>query len=178
MYNLFSADGRTTPNQFWQGIILLVGTQIILYLGTAYISLWLMFLFFPLIYPYVCVYAKRLHDSGKTGWLFLTFFVGWMVVSMFMNIVLAGFSNIDAVAVDQELQLLGEDGDIDAILALLKEVIQADLLLSLVGVMAGNAIVGFPCASLRSDPHDNQYGPVIGGNASDGFQPPNDDTYN
>lgn len=61
----FSADGRIGRQSFWIGFLILLGVGVVLgwipILG-AIVSL-------ALIYPWVCLYSKRFHDMGKSGWL-------------------------------------------------------------------------------------------------------------
>lgn len=64
--NLFlSADGRIGRQTFWIGIAILFGANIVL----GFIPIIGQFIGLALIYCSVCVYSKRLHDMGKSGWL-------------------------------------------------------------------------------------------------------------
>jgi uncharacterized membrane protein YhaH (DUF805 family) len=67
---LLSADGRIKRQPYWIGWIVvfavgLVGS-LVLQVISPYASSILSLL---LIYPYVCLYSKRLHDLGQSGWL-------------------------------------------------------------------------------------------------------------
>ena len=80
--NLFlSANGRIGQKDFWIGFLILFVAGIVLgmipFLG--------MIIGLALIYPNVCIFSKRLHDFGKTGWLAAVpyaIFAVVMVVSM------------------------------------------------------------------------------------------------
>ena len=61
----FSADGRISRQTFWIGALILLGIGVVL--GWIPILGWLISL--ALIYCWVCLYSKRLHDFGKSGWL-------------------------------------------------------------------------------------------------------------
>ena len=62
-----SPEGRMGQRDYWIGMLILF---VIWFLSPALHLLapltWLL-----LIYPGVCVYAKRLHDCGRSGWLIL-----------------------------------------------------------------------------------------------------------
>ena len=60
-----SADGRISRQSFWIAVLILFGANVVL----SWIPVigWLIGL--ALIYCSVCVYSKRLHDMGKSGWL-------------------------------------------------------------------------------------------------------------
>jgi uncharacterized membrane protein YhaH (DUF805 family) len=61
----FSADGRIGRSAFWMGWLMLVGVNVVL--GWIPLIGWLLSL--VTIYCFVCVYSKRLHDMGKSGFL-------------------------------------------------------------------------------------------------------------
>ena len=60
-----TANGRIGQKDFWIGWVILFAAGFILgmipFLG--------MIIGIALIYPNVCVFSKRLHDFGKSGWL-------------------------------------------------------------------------------------------------------------
>ncbi len=64
---LFSPNGRIGRQEFWIGfLILIVAWKILLYIPVVG---WLLDI--AMIYCWVCLDAKRLHDMGKSGWLVL-----------------------------------------------------------------------------------------------------------
>jgi uncharacterized membrane protein YhaH (DUF805 family) len=60
-----SANGRIGQKDFWVGFLILFVASII----CSLIPILGMILILALIYPWVCLYTKRLHDFGKSGWL-------------------------------------------------------------------------------------------------------------
>jgi len=61
----FTADGRIGRSSFWIAWLVLLGVNVVL----GWIPLLGWFLSLATIYCFVCIYAKRLHDMGKSGWL-------------------------------------------------------------------------------------------------------------
>ena len=41
------------------------------------------------IYAWVCVYSKRFHDAGKSGWLTVAAVLGVIVIAVIVNLILA-----------------------------------------------------------------------------------------
>ena len=147
---LFNPNGRIRASEFWRGVIVLVGLQILLYLGIAYVSPWFILLYMPLFYPYLCVYGKRLHDSSKTAWIFLGFLVASIILGEILGNLLSGFSNIDQAAVSAQMEIFVEEKNFGGIAALLQDTIRQTLVLQFVSAIATNVIVGFFCARLWS----------------------------
>jgi uncharacterized membrane protein YhaH (DUF805 family) len=82
----FSGKGRISRADFWIAWFLLAITNAVLsLLGPA--GLLLSFL---LLYPQLCLYAKRLHDGGRSGWLMLAPLAATLVTTLAGN-VLAGW---------------------------------------------------------------------------------------
>ena len=70
-----TADGRIGRKDFWLGYAILFAAGFVagmLPLVGPLISL-------ALIWPSVCIFAKRLHDAGRSGWLAAIPFVIWTV---------------------------------------------------------------------------------------------------
>ena len=76
---LLTFDGRIGRQEFWIGWAILFAAGIV----STFIPFigWIIGL--ALIYPKICIYAKRLHDMGKTGWLqvipYAVYFVAFLV---------------------------------------------------------------------------------------------------
>lgn len=64
--NLFlSANGRIGQKDFWIGWLIVFVANILL----SWIPVLGLIIAIALIYAQICIYSKRLHDMGKTGWL-------------------------------------------------------------------------------------------------------------
>lgn len=61
----FSADGRIGRQDFWVGFLILLGANVVLNM----IPLIGQILSLVLCWCWICLYSKRLHDMGKSGWL-------------------------------------------------------------------------------------------------------------
>ncbi|MFZ5670884.1 MAG: DUF805 domain-containing protein [Pseudomonadota bacterium] len=61
----FSAEGRIGRSAFWIGWLVLLGVNVV----AGFIPLFGLLISLAAIYCSVCVFAKRLHDMGKSGWL-------------------------------------------------------------------------------------------------------------
>jgi uncharacterized membrane protein YhaH (DUF805 family) len=75
----FSAEGRIGQKDFWLAAAILIVFSVFVHaapgLGT--------FLWFLSAYCWICIYAKRLHDMGRSGWLqILPFVLGWALMTV------------------------------------------------------------------------------------------------
>ncbi|MEM1105003.1 MAG: DUF805 domain-containing protein [Pseudomonadota bacterium] len=169
---LFNPNGRIGPRTFWRGVFLLLAAMIIVsvagaYGGAAGQALGIFSLAAP--YCYLCVYGKRLHDNGKSAWLFLAFLAGYFVVSSGLSMVLMPFLSPGVAPLEAQMTLLIEQGQLMDAINYAPEINKAGIMTSLVSLIASNALLGFIAASLSSDPQSNAYGPPEGGLASDTF---------
>ena len=82
---LLSPQGRITRAPFWFGIMVIIIASLALRLIPVPI---VRLLSLALLWPQICVNAKRLHDMGRTGWLMLVPYVvsvACVVVGFVMN---------------------------------------------------------------------------------------------
>ncbi len=157
---LFSLGGRIGPGNFWRGYIIILAAALIINIA-AYlagqgnpVSLVLGLVGLVLYWCTICVFVKRLHDSGASGWWVLAIAAGWTLVMLVGVAVILGVFAGDvmstAVADDSYAQSPQFMTD-------LQEVIFVP------GTAFGlvvNIALGFILAALRSDPQANAYGPV------------------
>jgi len=161
---LFNPNGRITPNEFWRGIIMLVGAQIIISLVTGFapvgLAIGVLFATILLVYPYICVYGKRLHDSGRSAWMFLAFFCGWLLLIFFvMPVLFEPFIGQQTAELQEDMEIVAQDGDVAAMFEILQQQARIQFIPGTIQTVLVNAIVGFFVARLPSDPDTNQYGP-------------------
>jgi uncharacterized membrane protein YhaH (DUF805 family) len=77
-----SADGRIGQKDFWVGVLILF----VIWLLAPALHILAPLVWLLLLYPWVCVFAKRLHDFGKSGLLILVPFIVAFVAVMFAGI--------------------------------------------------------------------------------------------
>ncbi|MDP1737094.1 MAG: DUF805 domain-containing protein [Caulobacter sp.] len=141
----FSAEGRIGRSAFWIGWLVLLGVNVV----ASWIPLIGLLISLASIYCSVCVYSKRLHDMGKSGWLQIwpilicTVLIVGAIVMVAGPAVMAGISNADESAIMAAV-MAGVGGMILAFL--LAFLIWFGFLLW-VGLSSGN-------------PGDNKYGPA------------------
>lgn len=149
-----TADGRIGKRDFWIGFAIVFGAGIV----AGMIPVLGQIISIALIYPTVCVFSKRLHDFGKTGWLYMAPVAITIVLVLVigltggMAMISAGMAGNEAAAAGSAMAGMG--------------MILAMALLMLV-VWVGFALwVGLA----NGDPGDNRYGPppvsLTGGTAS------------
>ncbi|MEI9964536.1 MAG: DUF805 domain-containing protein [Caulobacteraceae bacterium] len=86
---MLSTNGRSSRKDYWAGVVALVAAWVLSHLLHVFAPIiWIL-----LIYPWVCVYAKRLHDFGKSAWLMLIPFAV-IAVCVVMALIFGGASAI------------------------------------------------------------------------------------
>ncbi|WP_296817799.1 DUF805 domain-containing protein [Brevundimonas sp.] len=72
------ANGRIGKKDFWIGFLILFVAGIIL----NFVPVIGQIAAILLIYPWICLYSKRLHDFGKSGWLVIVPVVAMIVATI------------------------------------------------------------------------------------------------
>ena len=85
-----SANGRIGRQTFWIGVLILFVAGIVL----NFIPIIGQLAALALTYCWVCIYSKRLHDFGKTGWLAA---VPFALVLLFFIISMISFGGMAAM---------------------------------------------------------------------------------
>ncbi|OLF73195.1 hypothetical protein AWH62_09670 [Maricaulis sp. W15] len=88
---LFGASGKLSPQEFAQGIVAIMAAYIVLQFISLMPALGLLLSFvggLVLAFAWVCVYAKRFHDAGKSGWLAAAAVVAVLVIVIVANVIL------------------------------------------------------------------------------------------
>jgi uncharacterized membrane protein YhaH (DUF805 family) len=174
---LFNPNGRIQASQFWQGIIVLVGIQLLLVvLGLVGISFGgaESFISFLLVYPYLCVFGKRLHDSDKSAWMFLLFLLLYIIIAVGSFFFIPGIGDFMS-----QYMALAQEGDEEALIALGEQFTvdsqRGVLYVSIGSLLVSNGLLGLIVARMYSNPNANKYGPPVGGEPMDGGQQASDD---
>lgn len=166
---LFSPSGRIGPSAFLKGMGIVAVVSALFHLFMFKGIVWgygMMFLAFVLLfYPMLALLIKRLHDSGKSGWLGLLFLILMVVIYFIITSFIGGMFAKDEALVFQEAMLelqgnvvtpeeqfaiMGEAGDPYA-----KKLAIPVALLAAVSIMLGAFLVNL---ILKQDAHENQYG--------------------
>lgn len=97
-YVLLNPNGRIAQREFWIGVLVLIGGNILSGVLPAVGGLLWLFL----IYVGVCVYGKRLHDTGRSAWLHV---IPWGITILLSTIggVLMGGAILSAVLSGDEV---------------------------------------------------------------------------
>jgi uncharacterized membrane protein YhaH (DUF805 family) len=88
----FKADGRISRQSFWIAVLILFGANVLL----GWIPLIGLIISLVGLYAGVCVYSKRLHDMGKSGWLQLAPMIAVFVLMGVAMMSLGGMSAMGA----------------------------------------------------------------------------------
>ena len=153
MNTMLNPQGRIGPVTFRNAAMILIAVGAILsLLPLALPALTaLSFVSLVLIYPWVVIWVKRLHDAGKSGWMFVVVLVLYLIASFASSyFISAQFAPAQAP--------VANPADLSAAMASMTAQMQAaalpnaivSVVISLAFVFAGNAL-------LRSDPAPNVY---------------------
>ncbi|MEE9273076.1 MAG: DUF805 domain-containing protein [Robiginitomaculum sp.] len=165
---LFSPSGRINSSEFMTGAIILIILNIILWMiWTIGLSMgfFATLVSLLLVYMWGCLFAKRFHDSDKSGWLYLLIFIAFLILFNVLGNVLTKMmapdavklmnemkeiiQNIDGAGQEVEMELFNKYGPLMKMIA---------LPYALGSTLAG-AILAFGVnAVLKSDSDENRFG--------------------
>ncbi|MEO9970696.1 MAG: DUF805 domain-containing protein [Hyphomonadaceae bacterium] len=175
---LFNPRGRINPAEFWRGLIMLIGASILITVISAYSPLAVASILgiasILLIYPLICVYGKRFHDTGRTAWLVILVFIAYMAISMILTAVLTPVLAPEFAAFQTDLQEKIASGEVGFVEGM--ELAQAQssgapvLVMTIVTTLIASLLTGFIVARLASDPDENEHGMPSGGVAGGTFE--------
>jgi uncharacterized membrane protein YhaH (DUF805 family) len=150
---LLSPQGRIGAGPFWQGVIVLIILGVILSAISAYgppAASLVGILALLLVYPWLCVFGKRLHDAGKSAWWFLAALAAYLILSSIGYVVLF---------YDEMMQMQGVQFGTPEYVAQQRQFAQDSFLLSQACSAVVSLVVSFFVGRLASDPSENRFGP-------------------
>nr|WP_070960037.1 DUF805 domain-containing protein [Hyphomonas sp. Mor2] len=166
---LINPNGRIARNRFWQGMVILTVASVLVSAAVWLVNPLFDFLSLALIFPYICVYGKRLHDIGQSAWWVIAIWFAVVIIQVVLFLVLL-FTIMPAMMspeqkeIWQEVLRLSEKGDTNEAVRgfelLMEEtqgLIQRMLLLVMV---AANAIMAVIIGLIKTEPRENKHGPV------------------
>lgn len=176
---LLNPNGRLARHRFWQGMIILTMTSVVV--GAA---AWLLnpifgLINYALIFPYICVYGKRLHDAGHSGWWVIAiWFAGFMMqvilLVMFLFTLMPILMTPEQIEIWNKILEYSEEGETAQVLQgfelLMVETEGLFQRTSLVLLVVANAIMALIIGGLKTVPHENKHGPVPGTSSADTFK--------
>lgn len=158
----FNPEGRTAPNLFGQGFIVLTGVCMIVQIAAVLVSPVFGMLQYALVFPYLCVFAKRLHDAGHTAWWYVAFLFGYMLLNMIFGAITLPILSPAAFAMQAEFQTILQQQGMARMFEVMAERAQELQRLSVVSSIASfllsSAVLGFIAMRLKQDVSPNKYG--------------------
>lgn len=88
---LIGASGKLGPTEFAQGLVAIVAVAIVLqFVGLLPVIGGLISLIggLLLLFCWICVFAKRFHDAGQSGWMAAAALLAMFVISIVLSFIL------------------------------------------------------------------------------------------
>ncbi|MEE9381148.1 MAG: DUF805 domain-containing protein [Hyphomonadaceae bacterium] len=155
---LFNPNGRLSPGMYWRGYIYLIAVymvfQTIQVHGGSLLMQVAAMLGLMMIWPFIALTGKRLHDSGRSAWWVVPIIFGMMFVGLVVkSIILMMMISPDDLATIQSR------GPLEIDLEMAERVRRMIFLPGALVDLAVAVGAGYLLAGLLSDRRANQYGP-------------------
>ncbi|MEO0550161.1 MAG: DUF805 domain-containing protein [Pseudomonadota bacterium] len=161
---LLNPNGRLDRNRFWQGMVILTVCTVIVSAGYRMVAIPLVFLHFVLIYPYICVIGKRLHDAGFSAALVIFVWIGAMLANQLISGVLGAFLiSAETLAAYEAVMGHLERNEIDPAMEGMIIVLRDTLSTAVGAGILTNLLVGLGLGGLPSQPRENKHGAPTSG---------------
>lgn len=158
----FSSKGRLGRNEFLQAMILLLGFQVVcsvLVALSASTVVMIGFINLALLFPYACVFSKRFHDNGKSGYWFIPiliiYFGASSVIANFWGVFYTDYMQ----SFSEDFQSIIDRRDLPALANLMQKNAVDMFGPNLITMAVQSLATALPAAALGSDPKANTYGP-------------------
>ncbi len=167
-------QGRLAPKAFARGFVVLTAASLIITILSSIAAPGLGPLQFVLVFPYLCLFAKRLHDAGLTAWFWLAFLAGYGLVNLVATSVLFPVLSPQAYAMQPEVQAILVDvlkggnspAELEAHTARMQLFTRLSVVTAAAALLISSGFAGFAAFRMRSDPKPNRYGPPTTGPAA------------
>jgi uncharacterized membrane protein YhaH (DUF805 family) len=172
----FNPNGRLSRGQFLQAALVLIAISFVSALsglvpGTQAAmaaSSVATLVGFVVMYMWIAIWVKRLHNAGTTGWMFLLIGFGWLILSQIVN------TTVQMVVAPEMNTAMAEAMSSDGFMAMFEIAAEYGARLA-IPVGLANALVSLVYAAglnalLSNKTEDNRYGPGPEGGVSKVFE--------
>lgn len=168
---LFNPNGRIERNRFLQGMVVLTVASVLVVAGNTMVSSMIGFINLLLIFPYICVFGKRLHDAGTTAWWVIGIWIGSMLIAFILGLVLGGFfMTPEMLEIQEEMSERLASGDFAGFMEGTELLADGLLPLNVLTTVGANLVLALIVGALKTESRENKHGPVPGTQSQDLFQ--------